>query len=186
MWDYKFDDLVAYLYNVAPEMKSNAERAKENGMNEFLANFVGRQQETKRGQKIPQPKDTNERKGIAFDAWLLLGNGDDALCLEDISDYVEERIRSTEAKARENTERQSMGMSNIIYGMNADTQARENAELAGSVWERHERLHSDKRTMNEVLAGVPVKPAYNPPKTLVAEADFDPDSYAKNQFLRNQ
>lgn len=153
-WNYTPEHLAEYLKSVAPHMAPSAARAETARSNEFWREFIGQAAKSSpQKTPIPRPEDTSKRS-LAADAYLLLGLGDDPICVEDLADFLEHReIKSKDLHAAESKDKQ-MFMSNMLRAMNADEDDQRRKELEAS-FANSERLRNQKVDMNDLLRNAP-------------------------------
>lgn len=157
VWDYKPEDITNYLKQVAPEMLTdNGQKARHEAMNAYLSGVFGVEHKTPEPIKIARP---SENSGFAHDLWLLLGLADDPITVNDLAAYTSERLNRIDAEQRRKAGEETTFMSNMLRSMNQNDYAAEAEEVAETLWRKHERLHSDKRSMNEILSGLVAKDA---------------------------
>lgn len=156
VWGYKPEDITQYLKQVAPEkLVDNGKAARHQQMNDMLNAVLGRQQDARPPMPIQKPETSS---GIAHDLWLLLGLADDPITVDDLAEYTSERIKRIEERQRGIAEGAEMAMSNHIRALNREEDER-NARELDALWAQSDRLRSDPRTMNEVLAGLSARDA---------------------------
>lgn len=152
-WNYTPEHLAEYLKSVAPNVKPSAARAEEARSNEFWRGFVGQAARDPRKTPIPRPEDTSKRS-LAADAYLLLGIGDDPICVEDLADFLEHReIKSKDQHAAESKEKR-MFMSNMLRDLNQEDYQADQQWFKES-FENSERLRNQRCDMNDFLRNAP-------------------------------
>lgn len=178
MWGYTRQQLAEYLEQVAPGMASNGQKARDQRTRDFFDSVLGRPVKAVEPTKIPKPDDLNN-KGIAYDLWLLLGLGDNAVMLDDLADYIAERTSATEEEKGKAAQADKMAMSNMLRDLNTHERV-ENARFIAEITERAERLQNQNTNMSELLRNLHTQ-ADSTPHTL----RFD-DPAKKNNPMNNQ
>lgn len=178
-WGYKPDELNGYIKGVAPGLANGtAQKARNERANAFFNELLGRAKAPGKVTKIPKPEDANE-KGLAYDLWLMLGLGNDAISIEDLADFMTERTARIEQQKAQEAEGEKMAMSNMLRGLNAH-EREENAAFIAEITERAERIRKQNTNMSDLLRNLHTQ-ADSTPHTL----RFD-DSAAKDNHMNNQ
>ena len=149
MWNYTPEQLQEYLQQVAPELPTDGQRARDEQTRAFFDQVFGREHKAKAATPIPKPEDLNA-KGIGYDLWLLLGLGENAITLDDLADYSRERLAKIEANRKQEAADSGMAMSNMLRGLNEDERI-ENARFIAELSERAERLRNQNTNMSQLL-----------------------------------
>lgn len=178
-WGYKLDELNGYIKSIAPDLANGtAQKARHDRANAFFSGVLGRTPAPAKATNIPKPEDLNE-KGLAYDLWLMLGMGSDAITVDDLADYMTERTVRLEKQKAQEAEGERMRMSNLLRGLNAH-EREENAAFIAEITERAERIRKQNTNMSELLRNLHTQ-ADSTPHTL----RFD-DPVAKENHMNNQ
>lgn len=179
VWGYKPEQLAEYIQTVAPDLaKGTAEKARRERTNAFFDGVLGRTRAPAKVTAIPKPEE-QDAKGIAYDLWLLLGLGENAITVDDLADYSAERINRIESQKAEEAQKKEMGMSNMLRDLNAHERI-ENARFIAEITERAERLQNQNTNMSELLRNLHTQ-ADSTPHTLRMD-----DPAAKTDPMNNQ
>lgn len=179
VWDYTPDQLRDYIKQVAPDMLSSGQRAREERSREFFDQVLGRK--PKPAEPTPIPKPADDVNGLARDLWLLLGIGDNALSLQDLADYEAERLARLEAKQQKEAASREMAMSDMLRNLNAK-EREENMRFIAETFERSERLRNEKTDMNALFRDLPAGKDSTPHTFNIGGAPVEGDSFMNDQL----
>lgn len=153
VWGYKPEQILEYIRQTAPNIGTDGQRARHEQTRAFFDKVLKREHVPKQGTAIPKPENL-DAKGIAYDLWLLLGMGENAITLEDLSDYSNERLARIDSEKKQQEKADNMSMANMLRNMNQDEYQKEHEWFAAS-FANSERLRNQKTDMNQFLQDLP-------------------------------
>ena len=181
-WGYKPEQLAQYLKDTAPDLAPSAARAQKQESRAFWDAVVGREPNTStKRTPIPRPENTS-KECIESDLFLMLGIGENAVTLEDLSAYIEQRELSIKASNTQAAEEKRMFMSNLLHSMNADEDRQRHAGAAAIIEKHVEHNSRPPVDMNAFIRNAPGD-CDSTPKTIIMKSDDKPGS-AFNDHLR--
>lgn len=154
-WGYKPEQLVQYIRTTAPALAPSVIRAQKQEARNFFDDLLGKPRANPKSNITPIPKPENASKqSIESDIYIMLGCGPDALTLEDLSDYIEQRELNIKARNTQEAEGKRMFMSNMLRDLNQEDYQADQQWFKES-FENSERLRNQKVDMNELLRNAP-------------------------------
>lgn len=134
-WGYKPEQLAQYLKTTAPNLAPSTEKGQQKTDRAWWSEFLGHTKPEPKSTPIPRPEDTAKRC-IESDIFVLLGMGENALTLEDLSGYLEQRELGINARNTQEAEEKRMFMSKMLHALNASEDRQRHAE-ASAIIEKH-------------------------------------------------
>ena len=182
-WGYRPEQLAQYLRDTAPDLAPSAARAQKQANRAFWDAVVGRERtQAQPSTPIPRPENAS-KQCIESDLFLMLGIGENAVTLEDLSDYIEQRELSIKARNTQAAEEKRMFMSNLLHAMNADEDRQRHAE-ASAIIEKHVEINNRPPVdMNAFVRNLPGG-CDSTPRTIMMKNNDNPGSAFNDQLRR--